>query len=463
MSSKQLEIAEGTVINGKWRCNKTLGSGSQGVVYSAVDIESGNLVAIKTGQARHLKKEFDTYLAIKQQKRYSSLSGIPDVHYYYYSGGSAIMVMDLLGPSLSHLFAYQGNVFSSKTLFMLFKHMLIALQNLHESGFVHRDIKPGNICMGRGEHAGVVHFIDLGVTIPWKDEITGNHVPMEQSVAFNGTVKFASLNVLSGRTCSRRDDVESLIYVMMFLCKNGLPFGEIDKHSLKKAIYDSRMQKAMDTKKICEGYPSLLKDLLYYVRSLEYDERPDYVMMRDLVESYFARFGFHEDGYFDWFYTKTGEEVESSPKNLDRLYEQIFSLFRTESTSSDKKTPIDPETAKSEQIGTRSNNGRGETGKTRSDQSAPVKQNDERSSTSNAERKLTSSRSGFFKRIPSIRKKNSAAVDISKTEDRNLQSGNKSANHGHDENQEESTRKEGVFRRILKRRDVASNKKSLFH
>lgn len=457
MTSEEQEIPEGAIINAKWRCEKKLGSGSQGVVYSAIDITSGQKVAIKTGPVgpgqMHLKKEHDIYTSIKQNNRSSNLAGIPDAHYYHQSGGSAMLVMDLLGPSLLHLFLYQGNVFSKKTFFMLFKHMLIAIENLHESGFIHRDIKPDNICMGRGENAGVVHLIDLGVAIQYKDEVTGQHFPMEEYIAFNGTVKYASLNSLSGKTCSRRDDLESLIYVMMYFFNNELPFGKVDRNNLDKAMYESRIQKARDIDKICEGYPNLLKDILSYVRNLDYDERPDYLMMRDLVEADFARLGFHEDGYFDWFYTKTGEEIENSPENLDLLYEKIFSMMRTESEPSENESQVDKNTVKSDQLCSSSTERRERIQKNMSDQSVPTGKCDELSSASNRQGKSTLDRGGFFKRIASF-KKSSHVSELSRTENRHHEKSGKNGNGGTSGNQEEKSRKEGIFRRIFKRRGI---------
>lgn len=112
-----------------------------------------------------------------------------------------------------------------------------------------------------------------------------------------------------------------------------LPFKDIDKENIDLALETSKKDKSRDVKEICKGYPEVVQDLLSYVRSLEFDETPDYVMMRGLVESEFDDFGFKEDGYFDWFYSADGDEVVNTIGNLDQVYDKIFTLVHGDYSS----------------------------------------------------------------------------------------------------------------------------------
>lgn len=344
MPSKPPPISVGSIINQKWRVCGELGSGTQGVVYAAVDIESGQHFAVKTQRINPLQSaliaEYRAYSTILQNNRSSNFLGIPWVYHYDEDedGTVALMIMDKLGPTLTQLFAIQGGLFSRKTLLMLFKHILISIQNVHESGYIHRDIKPDNICMGRGEKAGFVHLIDFGISERYINEETGEHVKMVKDGSFSGTIKYASVHALSGVTSSRRDDLESVIYVMMYLWKGTLPFSSTDKHDIDMAIENSRTEKSRSVADICKCYPQIIQDLFSYVRNLDFDEEPDYVMMRGLVDNEFDEFGFKEDGYFDWFYTSDGDEVLSNPRNLDHLYDKISSLVHGELSSSDYRS-----------------------------------------------------------------------------------------------------------------------------
>lgn len=426
------------------------------MVYCAVDIESGDNVAVKTqrfcGLRSPLLAEYNIYETIKENKRSSHFIGIPKVFHYDEDDTSALMVMDRLGPNLAELFASQGHLFSRKTLLMLFKHMLVAIQNVHESGFIHRDIKPDNICMGRGENAGFVHLIDFGIAERYEDEETGDHVPMVNHGSFSGTVLFASVNALSGLTTSRRDDLESLIYVIMFLWTGKLPFADIDKDNIDMSIAKSRRDKRRDVAEVCQGYPQVVPDLLSYVRNLEYHETPDYVMMRGLIETDFDEFGFKEDGYFDWFYTRDGDEVVNNPDNLDNVYntislrmekdssssEDIGSLFRAAVQSKIRKADSD------QRVGSR---------KKKSGQVDPTVEADENSSSSNLKMMLSSCMGLFLRGVNSM-KKNSPGTDSA-----NLKS-QKEFDDDDDvpgTNQEVTTKKKHLLRRFLKK--LGGNKK----
>ena len=59
----------------------------------------------------------------------------------------------------------------------------------------------------------------------WKDTVCGTHVEYDQRPdVFRGTVRYASVHAHLGRTASRRDDLESLAYTLLFLLKGRLPW-----------------------------------------------------------------------------------------------------------------------------------------------------------------------------------------------------------------------------------------------
>ena len=134
------------------------------------------------------------------------------------------MVMDLLGPSLSDLFQYCHKNVSLKSILMLADSMLKRIEDFHNFGFIHRDIKAENFLIGAGKKQHLLFMIDFGLSKRWKDPKTGQHIKFSEGRAMTGTVRYASVNCHKGFQQSRRDDLESIGYVIMHLLRGNLPW-----------------------------------------------------------------------------------------------------------------------------------------------------------------------------------------------------------------------------------------------
>lgn len=100
---------------------------------------------------------------------------------------------------------------------------------------------------------------------------------------------------------SRRDDMESLGYVMLYFCRGSLPWQGL-KAATKKQKYDRIMEKKMTTptEVLCRGFPNEFAIYLNYTRSLRFDDKPDYSYLRKIFRDLFVREGFQYDYVFDW-------------------------------------------------------------------------------------------------------------------------------------------------------------------
>jgi serine/threonine protein kinase len=120
-------------------------------------------------------------------------------------------------------------------------------------------MKPDNFLMGRGSHSGIVHIIDFGLAKRFKDPRTGQHIAYKSGKSLTGTARYASLNTHIGIEQSRKDDIEGIIYVLLYFLKGSLPWQGLTAHNKNdkyKKIMELKM--SISTENLCRGCPSIL-------------------------------------------------------------------------------------------------------------------------------------------------------------------------------------------------------------
>lgn len=288
----------GLVVAGKYKIGRKLGSGSFGDIYHGTHITSGEEVAVKLEKAKtkHPQLHYESKLY-----RLITGPGIPRVHSYGSEGDYNIMVMDLLGPSLEDLFNLCNRKFSVKTVLMLADQMIARIEVLHSKSFVHRDIKPDNFLIGVGKRRNQIYIIDFGLAKMYRDLKTHQHIPYKGNKLLTGTARYASVNTHLGIEQGRRDDLESLGYVLMYFLRGSLPWQGLHATD-KKHKYDLISEKKMSTavEVLCQSFPQEFVLYLNYARSLRFDDKPDYAYLRKLFSELFVRKGYTFDLIYDW-------------------------------------------------------------------------------------------------------------------------------------------------------------------
>lgn len=242
-------------------------------------------------------------------------TGIPNVKWFGVEGDYNVLVMDLLGPSLEDLFSFCNRKLSLKTVLMLADQMINRVEFVHSKSFLHRDIKPDNFLMGLGKRANQVYVIDFGLAKKYRDTSTHQHIPYRENKNLTGTARYASVNTHLGIEQSRRDDMESLGYVLMYFLRGSLPWQGL-KAGNKKQKYEkiSERKIATSTEALCRGYPTEFASYFHYCRSLRFEDSPDYQYLKRLFRDLFIREGFQFDYVFDWTILKYQQsQMTSAP------------------------------------------------------------------------------------------------------------------------------------------------------
>ena len=279
----------------KYRTIKKLGEGSFGKVYKAE--YNGEYFAIKFEEKTKGQNLLEAEATIMS---YLKGPNIPFIKSFGYSGDYNILVMQLLGKSLEELFNKKLK-FSIKTVSLLAYQMITVLQYIHDRHIIHRDIKPDNFVMGLNKDNATLFLLDFGLAKKFRSSKTLEQYPYIKKKKLTGTARYASIHALEEMEQSRRDDLESVGYVLMYFLRGNLPW-----QGLKIKSKEDRYKKILDKKKettseqLCKNFPDEFREYLEYCRNLEYTENPKYDKLKskfyDLVSKRKENFDF----VYDW-------------------------------------------------------------------------------------------------------------------------------------------------------------------
>lgn len=193
------------------------------------------------------------------------------------------MVMKILGDSLETLFKKSNRNFPPKTILMIGIQILERIQYIHSKDFIHRDIKPDNFLIGKDADSNKVFMIDFGLAKKYRHK-QGQHIPYKDNKNLTGTARYASVNTHLGIQQGRRDDIEGLVYMLIYFFHGQLPWQNMDAKN-KKEKYQKILQKkiSISPEELCHGIPSQILTMLKYIRNLFFDQKPDYSYLRQLL------------------------------------------------------------------------------------------------------------------------------------------------------------------------------------
>ena len=291
------------IINQRYRLIKQIGKGSFGEIYYAREIVPPHRhVAVKL-EYKEASMKLLQYEAELCRRLFSPDRGIPEIYWCGAQDDYYIVAMEMLGPSISLLYDLCFKDFSLKTVTMIAIQMLQIIQYIHNRGVIHRDIKPDNILIGL--HDQRLRLIDYGLAKYYMSK--ARHIPFKQHNRMIGTARYSSINSHLGYELSRRDDLESLGYVLIYLFKGRLPWQrpastvsgvKLTKDQQFALITKIKQQTKVD--ELCHGLPPQFTMYMNYVKGLEFTDKPDYAYLHSLFREILVQQHWELDYDYDW-------------------------------------------------------------------------------------------------------------------------------------------------------------------
>ena len=294
-------------VGGRYRLGKKIGTGAFGEIFEGTDIFDNSSVAIKL---EHNSVKYPQLLFEAKLLKSIPSTGIPVMHWFGIAGEYNAMVMDLLGQNLEDLYNYCAKNFTLKTIIMIIIQMIERLKHVHDNHYIHRDIKPENFLIGKDNTEKTIYLIDFGLAKRYRDEYTQIHIPLKENRNLTGTARYASCNAHNGLEQSRRDDMESIAYVILYFFRKKLPWQGLkckDKNEKHAKIKELKM--SITPEKLFEGIPKEFADYLTMVKKLGFEDEPAYKTYIQMFNKLFKAKEFEMDYIYDWVTVKNNTNV----------------------------------------------------------------------------------------------------------------------------------------------------------
>ena len=285
--------------------NRKIGSGSFGQIYQCLNKKTNEIVACKIESINELKPQL--YHESKIMILMKNCTGFPTCYDFIITDQDKILIMDYLGPNLdvimNKLPSDENNMkkFTIKTSLMIMIQGIERLKSLHEKGIIHRDIKPENFVIGPKKKERLIYLIDFGLSKKISNDKLLPSIKADRNII--GTMRYISMNTHQGYEQGRRDDLESLFYIIIYFIKGELPWQNIKSKTRAEKYTKIFEIKKMVTEngELIDGLPLEMGKILEYILGLNFVEKPNYLMMKNAIELILNKLNFSNDLQFDWY------------------------------------------------------------------------------------------------------------------------------------------------------------------
>ena len=275
-------MKENLTIFKKYQIKKKLGEGAFGDVYMGTCIETNELVAIKVEPKKIPKPLLETEAFFLYSLKGL---GIPEVLSFGRIKNYNVLVEPLLDKSLFDIFNERRKRLPLEDICLIAIQIIDRIKWVHSKNIVHRDIKPDNFLIGRKD-PNIIYLIDFGLSKKYRSSKTNKHLRFGFTGKLTGTVRFASANALRGGEQSRRDDLESIGYMLIYFMRGKLPWqGVTGDKKIERYLKIYKMKKNVSPEDLCKSLPKQMEEFMRYIKQLEFEQEPDYKYLKGLFES----------------------------------------------------------------------------------------------------------------------------------------------------------------------------------
>ncbi len=219
--------------------------------------------------------------------------GFPRLLCYDYDAHHFYIVMESLGRNLRELRELSkrpGKNFSVKTVAMIGLQLIQRLEVVHKYGYVHRDLKPANVLIGkRKSDLGMIFLIDFGLTKKEAQKTQVAQAPAGESVSrVVGTAIYAGLNAhLPGSNYYKKDDIESMMYVLVYLALGTLPWKGLktNEQGLERML---KLKLKVTPEELCHGLPKEFSYIIEHIKMCANEAPIDYRFLESIFKQLFT-------------------------------------------------------------------------------------------------------------------------------------------------------------------------------
>jgi len=324
----------------KYKILKLITTSKFSSTYEGININTKEKVAIKLEEKNKynlLEKEAFTLFAIKGY-------GIINLISFGKNKKYNIMVLPLLGKSLHKFFININRNFCLLDICLIGLQCIERIEWIHKNYIIHRDIKPDNFLFDLKDPR-IIYLIDFGLSKKYRSKRTLKHIKNSYVNKVVGTIRYASVNSMKGFEMSRRDDLESFYYMIIFFLLKNLPWQNIKGKTLGEKyleILEIKREFNIDDYKMI--IPNEIIKMFKYVKNLKFDEEPNYFMIKYSFRSILYGMGHSELDTFSWIKDKRIINSKMSPniclrksslkkRVFDKLYENSINSSSVDKNS----------------------------------------------------------------------------------------------------------------------------------